>query len=155
MRKGLVIDTNLLLLFIIGFIDDGRFIKSSNRLSAYSKEDYKILLEIMSQFQTLYITPYIAAEVSNLIDLKHDLYYRAYQTASGLFEQFTDVQVSTKQDSQLPAFITHGIADASLVELAKDHFVLTNDNKLLPLLFDAEPDNIIPFALASNFLGNV
>ncbi|SUA59299.1 Uncharacterised protein [Oligella ureolytica] len=62
MRKGLVIDTNLLLLFIIGFIDDARFIKSSNRLSAYSKEDYKILLEIMSQFQTLYITPYIAAD---------------------------------------------------------------------------------------------
>ncbi|SUA59304.1 Uncharacterised protein [Oligella ureolytica] len=92
------------------------------------------------------------AEVSNLIDLKHDLYYRAYQTASGLFEQFTDVQVSTKQDSQLPAFITHGIADASLVELANNHFVLTNDNKLLPLLFDAEPDNIIPFALASSFI---
>lgn len=86
-------------------------------------------------------------EVSNLIDLKGHKYYEAYELARVLFSDFKEIKVSLQADIQLPAFITHGIADASLIELVKQNIVLTNDNRMLPLLYNANQNNVMPFEL--------
>jgi hypothetical protein len=44
----LIIDTNLLLLLIIGSVDDGIHINKSSRLSSYNIEDFDNILEITS-----------------------------------------------------------------------------------------------------------
>ena len=72
MKDGLLIDTNLLLVMIIGGIDEGRYIEKSKRLGAFCVEDYDLLWKIVRDHTEVLITPYIATEVSNLIDLDGD-----------------------------------------------------------------------------------
>lgn len=62
-RKGIIVDTNLLLLALIGGTSSiGEF----KRTRGYSDEDYQLLLKVIDQFETLVSTPHILAEVSNL-----------------------------------------------------------------------------------------
>lgn len=145
MFKSLVIDANLLLLLVIGQLDEGRLISASKRLGAFNKKDFALLFEYASNFQKICITPYLVTEVSNLIDLVGDKYYQAYQVARTLFTEFVEIKVVLKQDIKLDAFLTHGITDASLVELVKEHVVVTNDKKMLPLLYATNADNVMPF----------
>lgn len=147
MPKSIIVDTNLLLLLVIDSLDEGRLISSSKRLNAFTVRDYKLLTEYIGQFKRVLITPYLLTEVSNLIDLTGSKYNEAYLLARTLFSGFDEIKVAVKNDLQLPAFITHGITDASLVELVKQHVVLTNDNKMLPLLFAANQNNVMPFEM--------
>lgn len=146
MPQSLVIDANLLLLLIIGQIDEGQHLHKSNRLSAYDRKDLKKLRCVMAQFEKIIISPYLAAEVSNLIDLKDTLRQRAFQVARIFFSQFEQASVSVCQDAQHSAFIRYGITDASLAVLAKDYMIITNDNRLLPILFAVNSKNVLPFS---------
>ena len=67
-RAGLLIYTNLLVLFIVGGVNlDG--IKSFKRARQYSKSDYQLLVRVLEGFAPLYTLAHVMAEVSNLTDL--------------------------------------------------------------------------------------
>lgn len=147
MRKSLVVDANLLLLLIIGNLDEGRHLHKSKRLSAYDRNDLKKLHRVIADFEKIIISPYLAAEISNLIDLKDTLRQRAFEVARIFFSQFEQASVSICQDAQHSAFIQYGITDASLALLAKDYIVITNDKRLLPALFAVNEKNVLPFEM--------
>jgi hypothetical protein len=46
-RNGLLIDTNLLVLFTVGSVSPDR-IESFKRTSAYNREDYELLVRVMN-----------------------------------------------------------------------------------------------------------
>ena len=62
-RKGIIVDTNLLLLVLIGGTPS---IAGFKRTSGYTTKDYKLLLNVIDQFEKLISTPHILAEVSTL-----------------------------------------------------------------------------------------
>ncbi len=66
--SGLPVDTNLLVLFVVGAVNRER-IESFERTSSYTKEDYKLLLQFLANFKKLHTSPHVLAEVSNLADL--------------------------------------------------------------------------------------
>ncbi|WP_459623604.1 PIN domain-containing protein [Burkholderia sp. 3C] len=88
MAKRLIIDTNLLLLLVIGAVEEGRHIRNSKRLGAFSLRDYDNVVKIMSEYEMVFITPYIATEVSNLIDLDGYARNLAYDFARNMFAVF-------------------------------------------------------------------
>ncbi len=152
MSNNLIIDTNLLLLLIIGSVDNGTCISKSKRLTDYSLEDYDFLVEVMGRYKNTFITPYIATEVSNLIDLKDQQGIKAFKNANLFFQIFEQIDVNIKDDCNLVNFEKFGITDASLVKLVKDYSVLTNDGKLYPMLINANFDNTLFFPnLIRNF----
>ena len=67
-RAGLLIDTNLLVLFVVGGVNRDR-IESFKRTRQYSKTDYQLLLRVLDGFEPLYTLAHVMAEVSNLTDL--------------------------------------------------------------------------------------
>ncbi len=145
MQKNLIIDTNLLLLLVIGAVEEGRHIANSKRLKAFSEQDYHEVLQIMARFDNVFITPYIATEVSNLIDLKGYAKERAYVVARGLFAQFKKIEVDIDKDCQSELFLRFGLTDNSMIQLASDFSILTNDHRMLEPLFAQNADNIIPY----------
>ncbi|HBO2483051.1 TPA: hypothetical protein VDV13_001616 [Pseudomonas aeruginosa] len=147
-RGKLIIDTNLLLLLVIGAVEEGRHIRNSNRLNGFDILDYNVVLEVIKNHKEVFITHYIATEVSNLIDLKGHASELAYNVARVLFSQFTQIESDVGQDCELENFLFYGITDSSLVRLAPEYTILTNDNRLLGPLFDACEKNIIPFEVA-------
>lgn len=62
-NKFVVIDTNLLLVYLVGCVDPQLITKFKKTNSRYCAEDFKILNDLIKKFVT---TPNILTEVSNL-----------------------------------------------------------------------------------------
>jgi hypothetical protein len=147
MDRRLIIDANLLLLLVIGAVEEGRHISNSKRLNAFDRADYDFVLNYMSEYDQVFITPYIATEVSNLIDLNGYARKLAYEIAQVLFSSFQKIDVSVDDDCAPDFFPMFGITDSSLIRLAPHYHVLTNDDRLFPLLFQVSPNTIVPYAV--------
>lgn len=156
MKDGLLIDTNLLLVMIIGGIDEGRYIEKSKRLGAFCVEDYDLLWKIVRDYTEVLITPYIATEVSNLIDLDGDARSKAFAVAREIFSFFTQAETLITNDCTGDFFLQFGLTDNSIITLSKDVNILTNDQRMLTPLYAKSPERIIPYipykALNSRYL---
>lgn len=64
-NKGILVDTNVLLLYLMGKYDHTR-IKKFPRTEKFSERDFEILSDILQPFQKVVTTPNILTEVSNL-----------------------------------------------------------------------------------------
>lgn len=67
--RGVLIDTNLLVLLIVGSVNRDR-ISQFKRTSNYTAADWDLLTGILEQIPRRYAIPHILAEVSALTDLK-------------------------------------------------------------------------------------
>jgi hypothetical protein len=65
MTGPVIIDSNLLLLLIVGSTDRS-YIKIHKNLSAYTDDDFDLLVIILTQFSDILTLPHIVTEVSNL-----------------------------------------------------------------------------------------
>lgn len=152
--SGLIIDTNLLLLLVIGAIEEGRHIKNSNRLKEYDEGDYQIVVSFMGRFKEVYITPYIATEVSNLIDLNGHARTMAFEAAQLLFSQFQQIETNISVDSAMHLFSTYGLTDTSLIGLVSDYTILTNDGRMSGPLYAINGENVIHLEFARAIVQN-
>jgi hypothetical protein len=62
-QKGVLVDTNILLLYFVGATNRER-ISRFNRTQNFIPEDYDLLLQVLGYFQTIATTPNILTEVS-------------------------------------------------------------------------------------------
>ncbi|MCD4484901.1 hypothetical protein LQR31_10490 [Chromobacterium vaccinii] len=147
MTRPLIIDTNLLLLLIIGAVEDRRHIKNSRRLKDYNEDDYYAILEIFKRYDRILITPYIATEISNLIDLRDDVKTSVMNFAREFFSKCEEIKSSINVDCEDDFFLSFGITDNSLIRLVRDYNVLTNDGRMAPLLYSVNPHNVIHYDL--------
>ena len=134
--KSVLLDSNLLLVFLAGSFDPSLF-GSFKRISDYTLNDYDLLVRLLSFFKTLLTTPHILTEVSNLANslpewLKPDWHRNiaaliaSEQDHSSLKEQWTPAIELAK----MPEFVAFGITDAALAKLASDALVVTEDHRL-------------------------
>lgn len=142
----LIIDANLLLLYVIGFVNNGNYICKSDRLKKFKKADFDILLEILKEFKEVYVTPYIAAEVSNLIDIKGKMgneIYDKYQLL--LSEILIQTDVIIREDCKSNFFSRYGLTDSNLISLVNEFSILTDDNRMCSELYGVNPNNVLQF----------
>lgn len=154
-RRGarqLLIDTNLWLVMIIGAVDEGRYIAKSKRLGSYCREDYDNLWNIFGSYNEVWITPYIAAEVSNLIDLDGEASAKAYVIAKEVFSRLKEVESSIAKDCDNDFYISFGLTDGSIIQLSEKFDVLTNDQRMLGPLYQVGRENVIPYIPVNSLL---
>ena len=131
-KAGLVVDTNLLLLYLVGLHDPGR-IETFKRTRAYSVDDFDLLVYIISQFGGFSTTPNIITEVSNLVEgveyddvplltvLRDKIIYRE--------EHYVESRIILSNTDE--TFVKFGVSDTVLYHLAQaNYLILTVD---LPL----------------------
>ncbi|PPB87732.1 PIN domain-containing protein [Acinetobacter soli] len=149
--KKLIIDANLLLLYVIGLVDHGKYIGSSDRLKKYNKQDFDILIRLIEPFKEVYVTPYIATEVSNLIDLKGRIGEQVYDIFKILLNNLL-LQIESKfnEDSNSEFFTKFGLTDASLTILINDYYILTDDGPLCGILYGLKGDNVLQFQVVKH-----
>lgn len=151
MIKKLIIDTNLLLLFVIGIIDDGRYIKKSNRLSDFDEDDFQKITRVIGFFNEVYITPYIATEVSNLINLDGDVRDEIFIKFRLLIEKLIKVvNVNLIEDMDGQTFLRYGLTDNSIISLVSEYFILTNDSRLCSVLYKIKAENVLEYSVLKN-----
>jgi hypothetical protein len=71
MRPRYVIDTNLLVLLVIGTIDRGR-IERHKRLGQFRESDFDLLLSLLAGSSGVVFTPHVLAETSNFLETGTD-----------------------------------------------------------------------------------
>ena len=131
--KGVLVDTNVLLLLFMGRFDR-KLVGKDNRLSSYVPEDYDILLGLLNKFKTRVTTPNILTEVSNLSRhlLRDASFNNVFARTAGLLEEQYVASHKVLSVVELRGF---GLADVATMEVAKhDYLVLTDDFRLRGML---------------------
>jgi len=130
-----VLDTNLLVLFLIGRTRRG-LIASHKRLAAFTERDYDALEEIVGRFQIVATTPNVLTEMSNLCDGLTGEDKNKYLAAAINHVNIVDEQYVPSRDVIASiAFSQFGLSDAVLSEIAVRHFlILTVDGSLYHFL---------------------
>lgn len=144
-QKGLLLDTNLFVLLIIGTIDK-RKIKENKRTCAYTTEDYDLLLGFINGFLKVVVTPHILAETSNLVDVfNKKLKSKPFLIIKELLEGnlFEEHYISALEVCETRGFPRYGVTDSGLVEVARNKYlILTDDLKMASYCHEEQADVI-------------
>lgn len=134
-QKGILIDTNLLLLYFIGRFNPSQITKFK-RTAKFTTDDFRILLFVFKEFHKVVTTPNILTEVSNLSsqlpdNIKQAFYSEFANQISSFDEKYTPSISICSQDH----FIKFGLTDSGIIEsAANEHLILTDDFKLANFL---------------------
>ena len=130
-NKGILIDTNLLLVYFVGSYDSAR-IPRFKRTMAFTVEDFYTLLEVFRFFDKVVTTPNILTEVNSLSNqLPEDIRPLYYSEVSKHIAILEEQYITSIRISSLEHFKKFGLTDSGIVDLVKDKYlVLTDDLKL-------------------------
>ena len=128
--RGLLVDTNLLLVYAIGLFDR-KSVGQHKRTRQYSGEDFDLLKRFIDPFRRIVTTPHILAELSNLANIGRTRRLGA-QIAVLLETIRRTKELYVEKDTllELDCFPELGVADAGILELAK------RDHRLIHLELD-------------------
>jgi rRNA-processing protein FCF1 len=131
--KGILVDTNLLLVYFVWMYDHRRT-ESLKRVKskAFSIRDLELLSGIFKYFDKVVTTPNILTEVSNLSnelsEAERPIYYQVFASqVSLLHEEY----VASLKVCSLEHFNRFHLTDSGIIDLVKGKYlVLTDDFKL-------------------------
>lgn len=127
----ILIDTNALIILIIGQIDT-RLINSHKRTSIYEEQDYYDLVDVIGSTDQLIVLPNVWTEVDNLLNnfggnQKYQYIMKITETIKSSSERFINSLVGVQSDS----FFDLGLTDSLLLDFAKQcEFLVTSDSSL-------------------------
>jgi hypothetical protein len=128
---GVLIDSNLLVLYLVGTINRER-IKTFKRTQEYSPEDFDLLNWLISRFTRLCTTPHVLTEVSNLTGSLSgrelaEMRNLIRLVAGEMQESFDESKTVVRH----ACFERLGLTDAAIATVCeRDLLVLTNDRDL-------------------------
>lgn len=142
-QKGILVDTNILLLYFVGSVNPKR-ISQFKRTNQFNVDDFERLVQILGYFQKIVTTPNILTEVSNLAgqltDPERSLCFNALAMATATL---TEVYVPSNVATNSVQFTRFGITDCGIEQIAKgSYLVLTDDFKLSSYLSTLQIDII-------------
>ena len=140
-QAGIMVDTNILLLFFIGAFDQN-LIPRFKRTRQFSVEDYATLISILGLFDRIATTPHILTEVSNLSgqlrEPARSEYFKKFSSDITLLEE---ENVASRDVAQMQEFVKFGLTDTGIIHLTKGKYlVLTDDFRLSQYLQSAGVD---------------
>lgn len=132
MRKIVVIDTNLLLLLIVGKTDR-RYIKAHKKTKSFDLDDFDLLLRILSKYKSIVVTPNVLTETSNLASfISDDAAKQAiFRTLAAFISQHDEKYVVSKDAGHRQEFRRLGLSDSALLEVNKTGVVMLTADRAL------------------------
>ena len=134
-QKGLVIDTNILLLLFIGSYDPSQ-IGNFKRTKQFTIEDYNLLVLLLRPFKKLITTPNILTEVANLSgQLGEPVRSSYFYTFAERIKLLDEEYIESREIAAQAEFVKMGLTDVGILALSKGQYlVLTEDFRLSQLL---------------------
>jgi rRNA-processing protein FCF1 len=120
--KGIIIDTNLLVLFIAGGYDIAYIEKCSRtKNKGYTRDDYIFINNFLGIFDKIYVTPHILAEFSNISfnNINNKEFLKYFEIVVKIIKGMSEEYISKDVVLKIPMFKKFGFADTSIYELAK------------------------------------
>lgn len=133
--KGVLVDTNLLLLYVVGQYDTSR-ITQFKRTSQFSVDDYHLLCRVIGGFATRAATPNVLTEVSNLAaQLGEPARHNCLRQFSTQIPMLDERYIESRDAATHDRFAEIGLTDAALwLAASTGLLVVTDDFRLYGLL---------------------
>lgn len=127
-RAGVLIDTNLLILLIVGTVNRNR-IQNFKRTNQYTPEHYDFLVGILNHFQQWFTVAHVMAEVSNLTDLSGSERTMARQLLKQTISTMTEAEMPSRLAAEDTLYNNLGLTDAAIAAVvrARRCTLLTDD----------------------------
>jgi hypothetical protein len=127
MRDTALLDTNVLLLWLVGLTDPDLFL-TFKRVNTFNNDDFVLLARFLESFEALITTPHVLAEVSNFVD-QAPPYRRKELIASLQFfaQQHAEHYETAKTLSQREEFPALALTDTGLAAMSSEAIVVTTD----------------------------
>lgn len=143
--KGILIDTNILLLYLVGLVNRER-IPRFKRTAQFIPEDYNLFLQIVDGFQKVITTPNILTEVNSLANqLGEPERSQCLLIFTKLIAQLTEEYIESKVIAKQEMFFRFGLTDCGIMYLAKDKYLVLTDDLKLSLYLKAQGIDTINF----------
>ncbi|SRR5712692_10397115 len=144
-NKGILVDTNVLLLYLVGKYDRSR-IKKFDRTAKFSERDYEILSEILESFEKVVTTPNILTEVGNLSNkLKDDVRLEYYNVFSNYISDSDELYIESKKICSLDYFQKFGLTDCGIINLVQGKYLVITDEFHLTKYLEKNNIDVINF----------
>jgi hypothetical protein len=136
--KGVLVDTNLLLLYAVGNYDEGILQRQSfKRTAAYTLEDFHLLGRLMSLFSKSVTTAHVLTEVSNWVgQLAREDAMACLDKFSNIFTDFQELKFDSLDLATEEQFSYLGLTDTAISKVAAEYLVLTDDARFVGHLAD-------------------
>lgn len=127
-NKGLLIDTNLLLVYFIGRYDRRR-LSTFKRTVKYSLDDYAIIAKFVEHFRVLVTTPHILTEVSNLSnELPDEFKENYYQEFKKQVTVLNEIYEPSIKICECECFRKLGLTDSCITMLSVGKYLVFTDD---------------------------
>ena len=128
-RKKLLLDSNLLLLWITSKYDL-RLLSSFKQIQMFTQDDATLLAWVIDQFKNLVTTSYVIAETSNLakslFSFRGAEWFEVLRTFVAEVEEKSPLLLTLAESEE---FVRFGVTDTALSILGREHVVLTMDRR--------------------------
>lgn len=129
--RGLVVDTNLLLVYLVGLCDPS-LIGNFKRTQQFDRDDFHIMQAFLGKFARIISTPGIVTEVNSLANqlaIAHKpRFFGVFKSQLAILDE---KYVPSRQASEHVYFGKSGLTDSAIMTIASEGLlVLTDDFKL-------------------------
>ena len=146
-QKGIFIDSEILLLFVVGS-KDPRLIRKFGRTANFDENDFNLVSQFIDKFHYKITSPHILTEVSDLLGESND-----YHTILETYINFSEEKYLTSRELvKSNSFFKFGLADSAVVEISQNaHLIFTADNRFYGYLTSMGIDAVNFDSLKSAF----
>jgi rRNA-processing protein FCF1 len=140
--RGVLVDTNILLLLFIGSFDRLLITKFKRTGDRFTVDDFDLLLNLLTQFERVVTTPNILSEVNGLSNqMGEPIRARFFSDFARKIPLLDEQYVASSQAAQVEAFPKVGLTDSAIIHLVRGNYlVLTDDLTLYGFLEKAGID---------------
>jgi hypothetical protein len=132
--KGVVVDTNLLLLLAVGIYRRDR-IQTFNRTRQYTVDDFDLLVRIVDLFHKRIVTPNVVTEADNLArQLPTQEHGAVAAVMTSLISASFEVYSPSKEAVSHKSYPQVGVTDCTILAAGHEALVITDDLRLWGML---------------------
>jgi hypothetical protein len=147
-KLGVIIDTGVLLLYIVGSINPS-LIRNYARTASYDENDFIEVSKFTDLFDKKITTPHILTETSDLLKDGYDM----HKALKGFICSSEEKFIESREIAECESYTRFGLADSSIIEIARNsHLIFTADNRLYGYLTSMGIDAVSMDDLKSEYL---
>ena len=144
-HKGLLVDTNLLLLYLVGELSS-KLIPRFKRTQAFKFEDFTLLKAIVDSFSVLVTTPGVLTEVSNLAgQLSGQVRTRFFGNFAERVQLLQETHVPSEEVVRTQIFQRLGLTDSAIILACKGRYLALTADFALAHFMEANRLDVINF----------
>lgn len=139
-KKGIIVDSNIMLLFLVGCYDIN-YINMFKRTMKYTTEEYYFVRDLLTTYyykDKVYTSPHILTELSNLSKIEGDRRSKYFNFFTKILNNTCEIYIEKNKILEFKELPKFGITDIGIFKIAKEKnlLVLTDDFRLSSYLLD-------------------